>query len=132
LTRSRAITRTILGTFSGACPVFGTVTFAFSLAGTAAVALPGAAAFATSPTTSATPTIPTAAGQKDIHVVVGEISGHTVCGLGSEGKPAAGITRAGIRACGCSPGDEGHAQSHAKHFYPSGTLSRIFGYPFHY
>jgi hypothetical protein len=82
LTRSRAITRTILGTFSGACPIFGTVTFAFSLAGTAAVALPGAAAFATSPTTSATPTIPTAAGQKDIHVVVEEINGHPVGGWG--------------------------------------------------
>ena len=78
--RSRTVTGTIPGSLSGAGPVFGTGAFAFSLPGAAAVALPGTLALSSA---SSLTTAPAAAGQKDIHTVIVEISGHPVCGLGS-------------------------------------------------
>ena len=96
---SCAVTGTILGSLPGAGAVFGSVAFALALSGAATVALPGTLAPALSPTFPLT-TTSAAAGQKDIHAVIPEISGHLVCGLSSVAKPTTGITRAGIRAEG--------------------------------
>jgi len=112
---SCAVTGTILGSLPGAGAVFGSVAFALALSGAATVALPGTLAPPLSPAFSLS-TASTAAGQKDIHAVIPEVSGHLVCGLSLVTKPAIGVIMAGICAEGCSPGNHDHPQPHADCF----------------
>ena len=114
---SGAVACAVLGAFRGAGTVFGAVTFAFALAGAAAVTLTGAATstFALALTTTPSP----ATGQEDIRVAMMGIKGHSVHGFAWGKQRTAGINRAGIRAEGYSPEDDGQAHSHNENFYAS-------------